>query len=88
MEVEVGPLSRKVLKQILDDRHVDAMAYVLTGGHPSEAYVLDDRKSHWVVYYSERGLETGLRRFADEDHACRYLLGLLLSDVSTRRAES
>lgn len=87
MVEEAGPVTRDILKQLLDDRGVDPEAYALTGGHPSEAYVLDGRGSQWVVYYSERGLETGLRTFPDEDLACRHLLGLVLSDPSTRQAE-
>ena len=61
MVEEAGPMTQDVVEQLLDDRRVYPEAYPLTGGYPSEAYVLNDRKSHWVVYYSERGLETGLR---------------------------
>jgi len=80
-------MTRDALKQFFDERRVDPEAYALTGGHPSEAYVLDHRTPHWVVYYSERGLETGMRAFPDENRACRHLLELILNDPSTRRAE-
>ena len=59
-------------------------SYSLDGGHPAEQYVLDDRRSEWVVYYSERGAESGLRSFATEDLACRYLAGLVLADPTAR----
>jgi hypothetical protein len=49
----------------------------MTGGHPSECYVLDQRGGEWIVYYSERGAESGLRSFESEDLACRYLADLL-----------
>jgi hypothetical protein len=84
MVEEVGPMTRYRLKQILERDSIDPAAYELTGGHPSEVYVLEDRKSHWAVYYSERGLETGLRCFPDEDGACRHLRELLLGDPTTR----
>jgi len=48
-------------------------------------YVLEDRRSEWVVYYSELGIESGLRGFATEDLACKYLAELLLADPTTRR---
>ena len=79
-----GAMTRDSLKQILDDNKVGQSVYSLSGGHPSEAYVMDDRRSEWVVYYSERGLETGLSAFLDEDQACRHLLDLLLRDPTTR----
>jgi hypothetical protein len=63
---------------------VDRDSYCLDGGHPAERYVLDDRRSEWVVYYSERGLESRLRSFPTEEPACRYLSGLLLADPTTR----
>ncbi|GAB2771711.1 hypothetical protein GCM10027039_36280 [Terrabacter koreensis] len=77
-------MTRTRLKRELDELGVDPTAYGLSGGHPSEAYVLGDRKTEWVVYYSERGLETGLRSFPNEDLACRYVLELISRDASSR----
>jgi hypothetical protein len=79
-----GAMTRDRLKQVLNDEAVDPRAYELFGGHPSESFVLDDRGAGWVVYYSERGLESGLRSFPNEDLACRHLLELLLRDPTTR----
>ncbi len=59
-------------------------AYSLEGGLPSERDVLDSGPHGWFVYYSERGLRTGLRSFASEDAACDYLLELLIEDETTR----
>jgi len=56
----VDPLDRERLAVLLTRRGVDPTAYSLSGGHPSECYVLDHRGYEWVVYYSERGLETGV----------------------------
>ena len=76
----IDPLDRKRLAALLTRHGVAAAAYSLSGGHPSECYVLDHRGYEWVVYYSERGLETGLRSFQSEDLACRHLAELLWKD--------
>ena len=38
----------------------------------------------WSVYYSERGLESGLKLFASEEEACEYLLKLLRDDPTMK----
>jgi hypothetical protein len=55
----IGVLDRERLAGWLVKRGVDPAAYSLEGGHPSERYVLDRRGNEWVVFYSERALETG-----------------------------
>jgi hypothetical protein len=35
-------------------------------GARDETLVLERGEQHWAVYYSERGLKTGLTRFASE----------------------
>ena len=44
-------------------------AYSFDGGHPSEAFVLDTQGFGWVVFYSERGLETDRRWHVKEADA-------------------
>jgi hypothetical protein len=80
----IGLLDRERLAGWLAKRGVDPAAYSLEGGHPSERYVLDQRGNEWVVFYSERGLETGLRSFQTEDLACRHLVDLLWKDHTVR----
>jgi hypothetical protein len=80
----IGLLDRERLAGWLAKRGVDPAAYSLEGGHPSERYVLDQRGNEWVVFYSERGLETGLRSFESEDLACRHLVDLLWKDHTVR----
>jgi hypothetical protein len=73
-----------LLRRVLDVEGVDPDAYSLTGGAPSETYVLEPGPGRWSVFYSERGLRTGEAVFHTEDDACRHLLDLLLRDPTTR----
>jgi hypothetical protein len=78
------PLTRDRLVAFLDREHVSAEAYSLDGGHPDERYVVDHRGHEWVVYYSERGLESGLRTFTRAADAYGDLRDQLLRDPTTR----
>jgi hypothetical protein len=62
------------IKNILIKYHVPEDSYSLTGGLPSERYCILNTGSRWEVYYSERGLQTGLRLFNSEYEACDYFL--------------
>jgi hypothetical protein len=59
-------------------------AYSFEGGLPFERLVMTAEAGGWVVYYSERGLRTGLRGFDTEDEACQYLWERLLRDPTNR----
>ena len=59
-------------------------AYSLEGGLPSEAYCINRLKDHWEIYYSERGLKSGLQIFKSENEACKTFLDLIARDTSTR----
>lgn len=76
-----APADRAGLGTHLHDLGIPQQAYSLTGGHPNEAYVLDQRGTGWVTYYSERGQETTLRSFDTEQDACQDLLGRLIRDL-------
>lgn len=78
-------MDRNTLREQLDSIGIDPEAYSLDGGLPVEKYCLEDRRSSWAVYYSERGLRSGERVFTSEDEACRYLLGLLERDPTARK---
>jgi hypothetical protein len=69
----------------LESEHVDPRSYVLDGGYTDERYVVEDRRSEWVVYYSERGLERSLSGYPTEAEALDDLLDRLLRDSTTRR---
>jgi hypothetical protein len=64
---------------------IEADCFSLDGGHPSEAFVLDRRGSAWVVYYSERGLETAGRTFGSERQALDYLSACLAGAIAEQR---
>jgi len=79
-------MDRTDLIRALDQLDVDPRAYCLDDGPRDERYCLEDQRSAWAVYYSERGLRTGERLFADEQEACAYLLTLIDADPTTRRS--
>jgi hypothetical protein len=79
-----GPVDVHRLGSWLENAGFDPDSYSLTGGHPSEKYVLDHRGQQWLVYYSERGEENGLRCFPSEDLACRHLADLVGRDRTAR----
>ena len=80
-------MNRAKLKQVLDNEGIRADAYDLEGGDGSERYNLRECNGVWDVYYSERGIESGLRRFSNEQEACVHLLNLLREDSSTHTGE-
>jgi hypothetical protein len=77
-------VDRASLRAALDRERVSPDHYSLEGGHPFERYVLAIREGGWAVYYSERGLETGLAVFETEDEACSELLLRIVRDPHTR----
>ena len=77
-------MNRSELEQVLVEHKVSPLAYSLAGGLPNEQYVLDQSARGWSVYYSQRGERTRERIFTSEDGACRYLVGVLVRDTSTR----
>lgn len=77
-------MDQRQLKRFLDKEGIDPDAYSLTGERRDDTYVLVQRGSKWIVYYSERGLKTGIQMFETEASACRHLMDLLLRDSTTR----
>jgi hypothetical protein len=77
-------MDRQELERLLRDEGIDERAYSLDGGMPPERLCLALEGPRWVVYYSERGIRTGLHRFTSESAACQYLLTRLRDDPTTR----
>lgn len=74
-------MNRDELKAKLESSGVRLDAYSLNG--PSdEAYCLESSGTGWVVYYSERGIESGKKTFGSEAEACEYFAATVLTDSS------
>ncbi|WP_151638234.1 hypothetical protein [Noviherbaspirillum aerium] len=74
-------MDRNELYVILKREKISGSHYSLDGGSPSEKLCLDFENGRWIVYYSERGVKTGIEYFADEDSACRYLLDAIRASL-------
>lgn len=72
------------LRHLLIQRNIKLEAVNLDAGDETgaEKYSIEKSGSVWEVYYAERGQKSGLKRFPDEDKACRHLLALLEDDTS------
>ncbi len=66
-------MKKQELRDLLAKEMVSRSIYSLDGGLPNEKLCLDFKDNKWVVYYSERGLKTGLVEFITEDDACDYI---------------
>jgi len=51
------------------------------GKYQDQAFVLDHWSNRWVVYYTERGEKSEVRKHMSEDAACRDLLARLRGDA-------
>ncbi len=77
-------MNRRELKDVLQKEGIRSDMYDLDSGHESERYTIRESHGVWDVYYSERGLESGNRKFLNESDACEYLLRALRQDPSSR----
>ena len=73
-------MTRGDLEHILRTSGVPEDGYDLNGGYLSERYTIKLSSHIWSVYYSEKGVETGLMEFSSEDSACTYFLNLIRND--------
>jgi hypothetical protein len=74
----------RLLLEELDNLHVRRDSYSVDGRYADESYVLQRSGDEWLVYYAERGLRTGVRRFTSEAEACGHLYSLVKHDPTTR----
>ena len=77
-------MTRDELRRLLEEQAIRTDAYALSGASIDEAYVLSVEGAEWMVYYSERGLKSGLRRFKEESEACDYIYELISGDPTTK----
>jgi len=80
-------VNRQSLTALLTAEHVRADAYSIDGSVKDEALCLVAGAGGWFVFYSERGLRSGERKFETEDDACDFLARRLLADPSNRVPE-
>lgn len=75
-------MKKQELQQQLLMSGVPEDMYSLNGRLPNEAYCLDKRNNIWEVYYSERGIKSGLRQFKSEEKACDYFYELIIKALN------
>lgn len=72
------------LKKKFTEAGVRKDAYFICGEFTDEAYCFETDSDGWYVYYSERGIKTGMKKFSTESEACDYFYKLVTSDSTTR----
>lgn len=66
------------LKDELNKMKIPKDIYSILGeGLPNEMMCIQHVDKKWEVFYSERGLKSGLVVFEDEDHACNYFFKVM-----------
>jgi hypothetical protein len=66
-------MNKEQLKEKLIQMNVYKDIYCLEGGLPNECLTLGKKGDTWEVYYSERGIKTGLKTFHNEQEACEHI---------------
>ena len=79
-------MNRQQLQDALRRENIQDRCYSLETQtfDPDEALCLRQTDGRWVVFYSERGLQTGEATFSSESEACDYMFDALVSDPTTR----
>lgn len=75
-------MNKEKLRSTLLNKGISRSYYSLEGGLPNEKFCLDCENGKWIVYYSERGIRTGIRYFDSEDEGCDYLLHAIEDSAS------
>ena len=72
-------LTYEGLSAVLDSEGMPADRYVIGRNRKlqDQVFVADKWSDRWVVYYSERGARSDIRKHKTEDEACRDLLSRL-----------
>ena len=79
-------MDRQELQRVLRHERIKDSSYSLVASNfdPDETLCLRQVGQEWVIYYSERGLQTGKRSFPTEAQACEYFLESLRSDPTVK----
>lgn len=75
-------MKKNELKNILEKEKISKSIYSLNGGLPNEKLCLAFENDKWIVYYSERGIRTGVVEFTMEADACDYIYILIQAIVT------
>jgi hypothetical protein len=65
-------MNKEELKNLLKKHNIPKLSYWLDGGMPDERLCLDYFDDEWCVFYSQRGMRSGLMKFQTEEDACDY----------------
>lgn len=71
----------KELESRLISENIRRDVYSLKGGLSNEAYCISQTNGIWEVYYSERGIKSGLKVFQKEEEACQYFYDSLIKTL-------
>ncbi|MCL2323533.1 MAG: hypothetical protein FWC47_15675 [Oscillospiraceae bacterium] len=71
-------MNKESLIKELENKKIPKDAYSLSGGLPNEAFCFNQINGIWEVYYSERGIKSGLKTFVSECDACIFFLDLVV----------
>ncbi|MBI0472626.1 hypothetical protein EXT68_22475 [Pectobacterium parmentieri] len=66
-------MNKDELRDRLIKEKISRSLYSLDGGLPDEKLCLDRENGYWFIYYSERGIKTGMINFPTENEACQYI---------------
>lgn len=77
-------MNRDELIDKLNTAGVRRDSYNLNGESVDEAYVVSRDSTDWIVYYSERGLRSGVRKFPTESAAFDDVYVRLCKDPTVR----
>jgi hypothetical protein len=77
------PLTCNRLAVVLQELGYPPTSYAIgrRGKYQDQAFVLDQWSNRWVVYYTERGVKSEVRKHVSEDAACQDLLTRLRGDA-------
>ena len=77
-------MNREGLLALLVAERVRLDSFSIDGSEKDESLCLQIVEGGWAVYYAERGLRSGERRFHTEDEACDFMARRLLADEGNR----
>jgi inhibitor of KinA sporulation pathway (predicted exonuclease) len=82
----IGPMDFRELKRKLEKANIREDTYSIDVIGYTERYVISKvNNKKWEIYYSERGLKTGLKEYDNEDEACQAFLKHILKSQTEKK---